>query len=1553
MSTTLLKGHVVIQTDGYNSIEDYTKQSILTSSKTQSLFTVTESGHLELLGLHFDNLNPSSNDPLISISTDSDFPPQLQIEDCEFESATPDSQIYHSIISINGGLMKMERTTIENYKFMNGNSLIYIKPDQTSTVTISQTTFTSIAQTGAGNGAAINAQLQQDSILKVTDSCTFYNCSTQQSYLCIGGAINARVDGSNSQFIVSELVKFENCQSRQGGAISVELLNLGTCVINNVQFKECTVNNDGGGIFAQIPETGGTLTITNHTSFVQCINTDWEGGGMNIGIIGSNSRCLISDNVLFEKCQAERGGAIYINQDEGAKFEIHNVTFKECEAGFGGAILLNPNNGASFDANNVIFEKCEAHMGGAIYFTQAFGASFDVHNVQFTECISDDFGGALYYQLDSQRGLFSCILDGASFIDCSSQQYGGSMYIVEYSGTATINGSTFSSSESISNGGAIYALLSESELIIENTQFKNCYSITSDGGSIYAFLNEGYLSLNQVKFNGSSCTQPGSGGAIAIVQYSSISRISITDSSFTNCLTLSGGSSTQYGWGGAIYIDIYYNPPTLTAANFNLTDLTFSDCTAIENIGNNLHILSDDTATVGNQIKTGSLLTVKDLSNPPYIISDLYTSLQYAYDYMGINYSKIGYGYTQFTDHEPLFEQFFISNVPNPSYIDASNGKDIKFCGGQSSKCKTIKYSTERNPTPLSGIKPADSSYSIILTSNTALDYNIQIMSTTLLKGHVVIQTDGYNSIEDYTKQSILTSSKTQSLFTVTESGHLELLGLHFDNLNPSSNDPLISISTDSDFPPQLQIEDCEFESATPDSQIYHSIISINGGLMKMERTTIENYKLMDQNSLINIKPDQASTVTISQTSFISLEQQGTGNGAVINAQLNGESKLTIKDGCSFSGCQSIGSGGAIFATLNSDITDSGGIFIEGTTLTTFSQCSASQLGGAIYLDISIGAEDKFDLAGASYLTNNYAQYGNNLFINAKDSLRSAAPVNQGSKLGAREDSYEKLNLNNLMGYDGIDKSLAIPLYYVYIVPEQYIYHIKNPSDSESFVNGSGDDNVGCGHYQWPCLTIGYGITQSSLTSPPYQIGIRSRYKLNKQLILGISEQTIKIQNQLSNDEEISSDNSILLIENQGKLSITAGSISFDKITFSINENASSGYMIEGITESANININNCQMKMAVDSEGYSISAGLIELRSGNLIVNNLEVKDIMISDRSVINIKQGAEEVFILNCNFRNILKIGSIGGIIELSKNIDTSNEEQKINVRIETSSFIQPISTSSSNIATSSPFIHASIGKLKIISCSFGSEDESSDLGAHAISVEAECSRLIISNTNFTKLLSGGIQLEAGQGSQASIESCQFTNCGDGSQIAGAVYAVGLPGDNLGSVSITDSQFISCQGQQAGGIAFGDNIIPFNVKNNYFSKNSITDEKGAKDIYFLSKEMLDKAGGIEVIAEKYKYDKTDGYVGEVKISGFDANFAQYLDCKSEGKEDCGVIPCGGTKEQTSESCKETIKEEEIKGKKSKLSGGAIAGIVIGVVVGIVAIVVVIIVIVIYKKV
>ncbi|KAA6398896.1 MAG: hypothetical protein EZS28_005576 [Streblomastix strix] len=840
--------------------------------------------------------------------------------------------------------------------------MISIKQGITSTVTISQTTFSNIQYQVIGSGAAINAELYYGSILKVTDQCTFYNCSTQQSNNRIGGAIKAVVNGSNSQFIVSDQVKFEKCQSFTGGAISVELLNMGTCEVNNVQFKECTVNNDGGGIYAQLRDSGGTLTIINQTSFVQCINTMWGGGGMNIGISGSNSKCIISDNVMFEKCEADMGSAIYLDQRNGAIFEVHNC--------------------------------------------------------QFVECISGFQGGSIHYQLWNYNDLSSFILDRAQFTNCSSQYNtgnGGSLLIDVYSGTTSIDESIFSGSQGIGNGGAINIdLYSNSALIINNGIFTDC-----------------------------GCSGPGRGGAIAINQQQPNCYISITNSSFTNCKTLPS-SSTQYGWGGAIYIDIQYNPPPLTTTNFQLTDLSFTNCKA-SGAGNNLHILSDDTTAIGNQIKTGSLLTVKDMSNLSNIISDLYTNEWYCFDYMGINKSKANSGNALFTDHEPLFISPSLTPKFNDPYlVDAEYGKDHPICGNSRLKCYTIKYilnivlSIDDYPS-----NPA--TINIELQTNTQLENGIMIDSNTPIGNNFKIRSSGYiTGGTDYIKRQIQTSSFSSSLFTISGTSHLELFGLHFDNINPTSINPLISLLSDNNEQnPQLSIIDCEFESDAPDSQIYHSIISINGGTMKMERAKIESYKLMN--------------------------------------------------------------------------------------------------------------------------------------------------------------------------------------------------------------------------------------------------------------------------------------------------------------------------------------------------------------------------------DTSVIYINQGAEEVFILNNNLRNILKNGeNIRGIIELSKNILTSNDEQQMNARIESSSFIQPNSTISSNFAISSPFIYATLGKLEIISCLFGSEDKFSQLGAPAISIEAECSKLIISNTNFTQLLSGGIQLEVGQDSVALIESCLFMNCRNGSQIAGAAHTTSVTGDNLGSISITNNQFISCQGQEAGGIVFGDSII-----------------------------------------------------------------------------------------------------------------------------------------------
>ncbi|KAA6375702.1 MAG: hypothetical protein EZS28_028772, partial [Streblomastix strix] len=806
---------------------------------------------------------------------------------------------------------------------------------------------------------------------------------------------------------------------------------MGTCVVNNVQFKECTVNNDGGGIFAQLRETGGILAISNHTSFVQCINTVHGGGGILIFSFGSNSRCIISDNVIFEQCEARMGSAMYLNPHDGASFEVHNVYFKECFSGLQ--------------------------------------------------------GGTIQYQLDNQNDISSFILDGVQFINCSSQYYGGSLLIVMYSGITTINGSTFSGSQSIVIGGAIMAYIwYGAALVIENTQFESCNSTSSNGGSIYATIDSGSLSINQVRFIGSSCSQPGSG-------------------------------SSRYGWGGAIYISTLILATELSSTNFLLTNLSFLECSA-SGAGNNLHIRSPNTYNTGIAIAANSLLTIKDLT-------DLYKNEQYSNDYMGIDESKVNDGNTQISDHQALFLAAQGGFITKEYYIKSPDGNDTNDCSLENS-CKTINNILSKS-LPDRFVKGL-SIVVINLLSETSEQNGINISSETELNNIITVQSNGYQSGgTQYTKQSIQTQYNTYSLFAISNTGRLKLLGLHFDNLKPSSTYPLILISTStSNDTPQLLIDDCEFKSTISGTNLDHSIILINGGVIKIERTTIENYIFDNGISLINIKSDKDSTVTISQTTFASIAQTGTGNGSVINAELKGASKLTIKEGCSFSSCSSSVNGGAIYAELNFNAaltidngifkdcnctqpgnggalyilqqTDSSKIFI---TESSFTNCqtlpgSSNQYGwgGAIYINISYNPPSltatNFQLTDLSFTNCNAFGAGNNLHILSPDTHATGQAIKIGNLLTVKDlndlpylisdlyispsYAYDYMGINKSIEFDNPgtnDLDLHNPLF------EQLFTSIApNPS----YIDGiNGKDIKFCGQQSSMCKTIKYATERN------------------------------------------------------------------------------------------------------------------------------------------------------------------------------------------------------------------------------------------------------------------------------------------------------------------------------------------------------------------------------------------------------------------------------------------------------------------------------------------
>ncbi|KAA6358401.1 MAG: hypothetical protein EZS28_046072, partial [Streblomastix strix] len=227
------------------------------------------------------------------------------------------------------------------------------------------------------------------------------------------------------------------------------------------------------------------------------------------------------------------------------------------------------------------------------------------------------------------------------------------------------------------------------------------------------------------------------------------------------------------------------------------------------------------------------------------------------------------------------------------------------------------------------------------------------------------------------------------------------------------------------------------------------------------------------------------------------------GGGIQINCQCS--QKQTIQR-IQLTDCVADQNGGGLYCIISS-----GEIELDETTIIRCSGLNGgvtTKVGGAIcaqiiknasssdmvelYFDLQSGTETKFDLTGASYSTTastlNSAQYGKNLFIKAAN-LRIALSIEDATrfKIGAKDPETD---FYNLIGYDG-DNTLAIPLYYVCTAVGESVYNVKYTSGIDQ-----GNDNIGCGHFDYPCLTIYYAIQQNESASAK-KVMIINEYQLN------------------------------------------------------------------------------------------------------------------------------------------------------------------------------------------------------------------------------------------------------------------------------------------------------------------------------------------------------------------------------------------------------------------------------------------------------------------------
>ncbi|KAA6370721.1 MAG: hypothetical protein EZS28_033752, partial [Streblomastix strix] len=563
---------------------------------------------------------------------------------------------------------------------------------------------------GATNqeGGAIHAYPLSTSIQLEILYCNFIGCKATVG----GGAVNLYIENVDAFTLKNS--QFYNCSSQQsGGALYIYAVGVVYFTMENNQFYNCSTRGLGGALYLR--SINEALNTVENNQFYYCTANE-QGGAIQQS--SSVDSLQFIKGVLIENCESQNvGGGIMVDLFDsspnfGALAEIKQTTIINCKTSYfsyglgGGGIYASIIEG-TLNIEDSIISNCNssqtANGGGINIRKESNNAKLFISNTSLISCktIAKDsypefnYGGGIFLdtslttsKLNSQNFLLTDLV----FTGCESgAQAGHNIHIVSPNIQATLlfikNGNLLT----VNNTVNLYEneLYANDYMGLDNLKFMsgrpfiNPYYIDPASGAIYSTLSGGVLIIEDSTFNTCNCTQPGAGGALAIIQ-DFTSKVFIRNTSFINCKTIMNSSSDYYGWGGAIYIQSSVSSNELSYSNFQMTDLTFSGCEAVNQIGNNIHIVSPDTHLTGLTIAVLGLLTVNG-------INDLYSSQSYQNDYMGINQSLYNYGQSLPDNHEPLFIEVYSQNFKAQYYIDSS-GQDTNNCLSTSTACVTFNH---------------------------------------------------------------------------------------------------------------------------------------------------------------------------------------------------------------------------------------------------------------------------------------------------------------------------------------------------------------------------------------------------------------------------------------------------------------------------------------------------------------------------------------------------------------------------------------------------------------------------------------------------------------------------------------------------------------------------------------------------------------------------------------------------------------------------------------------------------------------------------------------
>ena len=450
----------------------------------------------------------------------------------------------------------------------NGGAVEMVGTSTTSAGTYAA--FTSTHTTMVENSAATNGGAMAFTHLpsvSIVDTTAQRNAADGN-----GGAVFASFV---STFSMNESYLWSNAANNGGAAYLDESVGFGTGsgFIEDIEIKNCTATNNGGGIYfntgilgltvagmnvsaSEATNDGGAVYFASSNSNVSFTKTVMEScnAGRNGGAVylsDSNSFIMFSDLTVVNCSAAQNGGAFYLDSNND-NMQVSAASLRQCEAkwGAGGAVSANAGN-TLMALTDVVVEACQAATHGGAFVLNETNVFNVFSSVRLESNLAGGDGGAVWMGMGNDNNTFTDV----TFINNTANGNGGGLALAASNRHNNVYVSVFQYNSAAIHGGGVFLATDNDWLTLESLALEWNTASAGSGGAVFVYGTDvnGFNMMGNDYLKVAKCSIANNdakvgGGAVAFKSYNNWATLSEN--------TLEANTAPN---GGAVYTGLANN----------------------------------------------------------------------------------------------------------------------------------------------------------------------------------------------------------------------------------------------------------------------------------------------------------------------------------------------------------------------------------------------------------------------------------------------------------------------------------------------------------------------------------------------------------------------------------------------------------------------------------------------------------------------------------------------------------------------------------------------------------------------------------------------------------------------------------------------------------------------------------------------------------------------------------------------------------------------------------------------------------------------------------